>query len=224
MGATTACILPANPNLHIRGDVGKMFQAVAGPLMQNDAFAQGPRRFGDIVPIHPGATPYQRIFAACAFPYEQEDFPWGATAQILRNAVELVAREGHEAVTIPFFHDIPGAAVDMTEPIAVEAMRLALTNAPIDVVVMALNDRQMALLQEAFADLDVPEDLPDAPLEEEDEEEVPETPVAPPVDVPAPPPKQEAAPKKPTPPRASQSARTRSATKPKSAASKGASK
>lgn len=150
MGEATACIIPTNPNMYIRGDIGGAFSAVGGPMVQNDAMRHAPAQMGRVIAINSGGTAYHRLYAAVAFPFEQTDTDWRMVGLTLGAAIAQAAKEGHAAVSVPFFHDIPNGAADLTEPHAITAMKSAAENAPIDVHIFALNDRQLALLNEAF--------------------------------------------------------------------------
>ncbi len=106
---TTACILPINPMLHLRGEIGRHFVPVAGPMLQQEAMRYAPAKMGDIVPLNGAGTPYRRIYAAVCYSFLADAVDFTLVEKTLKRAIRQAEDEGHKEIAVPFFADAPWA-------------------------------------------------------------------------------------------------------------------
>ena len=152
----TACILPISEAMHIRGELGRQFVPVAGPILQQEALRRAPATMGSVVSVGGAGASYQRIYLAVCYPFRPDGINWRLVEQTLLKALHQAEQEGHRAIALPLFVDAPMADPSRTLPVAAAIMHrcaAALTQA--HVKLMAWNPYQEELLkqtQAAFAD------------------------------------------------------------------------
>ena len=152
----TACILPISEAMHIRGELGRQFIPVAGPILQQEALRRAPATTGSVISVGGAGTSYQRIYLAVCYPFRPDGINWRLVEQTLLKALHQAQQEGHRAIALPLFVDAPTADPSRTLPVAAAIMhRCAAALAQTHVKLMAWNPYQEELLkqtQAAFAE------------------------------------------------------------------------
>lgn len=183
----TACILPSNPALHIRGQVGDEIVPVAGPLLQQEAVRRAPARMGSVVALDGYGTSYQRLYLAVCFSQRPDAVSWPLVESTLAAALRTAVAEGHRQIAVPVFADAPWASPAETLTQAALLMHRCAEKVPeADVLLMAWNEYLHGLLLSTRppdpASEPVPGPLPEeqetpylvpAPSDEEQESEAP---------------------------------------------------
>lgn len=153
----TACILPISEAMHIRGELGRQFIPVAGPILQQEALRRAPAATGSVVAVGGAGTPYQRIYLAVCYPFRPDGINWRLVEHTLLKALHQAEQEGHRVIALPLFVDAPTADPGRTLPIAATIMhRCAADLTEAHVKIMAWNPYQEDLLKQtgaAFAEM-----------------------------------------------------------------------